>query len=248
MRKLPSSLRKRLLAARDTVVVRQSRYGAFLLEPRDLQDLNMASGRILEYRQFDEVRRLITEIKPDLFLDIGSNFGLYAITAGTMGIDEVHAFEPVMRKYLQICGSIALNRFADRVHAHQLAVGAQAGTGEIHIVPGLSVVSRFRSATEGTDWDFSETQPVRIAAIDDLFDCEGRRVLVKIDVEGGEVEALAGMKRFLGQNQVFLQVESFPDKEGAVRQFMDELHYRITGQIENDFYFAPPHPGAPGGK
>ncbi|MEZ5839332.1 MAG: FkbM family methyltransferase [Hyphomicrobiales bacterium] len=240
MFKFPSSIRKRVFRTRDRVIIRQTPYGAYVLDPRDQLDLNMAAGRVPERNTFAELRKRVTAFQPDLFLDIGSNFGLYAILAGTMGVGEVHAFEPVRRKYDQICGSIAANRFSDRVRAHHMAVGAEEGTAVMHLVPGLSAVSRFEDATDGAVWDFTERQEVRVAAIDDLFDWSGRKAFVKIDVEGAESGVLAGMEGFLQRNRVDLQIEIFPQNSDAVYALMERFGYTKTGQVADDHYFASP--------
>ena len=240
MFKFPSSMRKRFFRSRDRVIIRQTPYGAYVLDPRDQLDLNMAAGRVPERNTFAELRRRLAETKPDLFLDIGSNFGLYAVLAGTMGVKEIHAFEPVRRKFDQICGSIAANRFSDRARAHHMALGAEEGVAVMHLVPGLSAVSRFEDATEGAVWDFTERQEVRVAALDDLFDWSGRRAFVKIDVEGAESMVLAGMEKFLQNNVVDMQIEVFPQNRDHVYALMERFGYTKTGQVADDHYFASP--------
>jgi Methyltransferase FkbM domain len=74
--------------------------------------------------------------------------------------------------------------------------------------------------------------------LDDALSISGRTVFLKIDIEGHELAALAGMKRLLAANQCFLQIESFGDKAADLACIMTALGYRLLRNIGDDHYFA----------
>src|SRR4029453_8542930 len=64
-------------------------------------------------------------------------------------------------------------------------------------------------------------EPVRVAPLDDLVDADPD--LVKIDVEGAELDVLAGMTRLLGRPAIRLIVEGHPGLQAAAGYPPDAL-------------------------
>lgn len=134
----------------------------------------------------------------DVFVDVGANWGYFSLTAahrvGRGG--RVVAFEPEPRLFALLRANLDANALTS-VRARPVAVAAGDGRlafeafrvetgnwGRSHAVqPGAA--ADFECPTVGLD-----------AALDD----EGidTVTLVKIDVEGGEADVLAGMQRGLG--------------------------------------------------
>jgi hypothetical protein len=78
--------------------------------------------------------------------------------------------------------------------------------------------------------------------LDDVFaDVAGRSIVVKMDIEGHEAKALAGMKKLLSNNRIWLQVELLPRYAEEIR-----AELRTCGLVEqpqsvpgtSDFIFA----------
>lgn len=70
----------------------------------------------------------------DGFVDVGANIGVYALLAASfVGQDgRVDAFEPVPIAFDRLRENVALNGLG-QVHAHQVALGASAGTARITV-------------------------------------------------------------------------------------------------------------------
>jgi FkbM family methyltransferase len=164
--------------------------------------------------------------------DIGANFGLYSLYfAVNSKITEVYAFEPVYRNFAQLCANIFMNEMDPIIRGHNLALSSTAGQRTIYIYPSSTGMSRFvPMSTE----PIQEEEQVQVAVFDDLFSMRGKRAFVKCDTEGHEVEVILGMRNFLSNNGVFLQIEILQPK---VCDFLFGLGYRQIGKIGADIYF-----------
>lgn len=128
-----------------------------------------------------------------VFLDVGANVGFFSLVAarvvGPSG--TVVAFEPVPENASAAERNAALNSFA-RVRVVQAAVGAAPGRMTLHVTrhPGGAAL-----ASSAAPPDRVNSIEVEVVSLDAAF--ESGRVpppdLVKIDVEGAELDVLRGM-------------------------------------------------------
>lgn len=178
----------------------------------------------------------------DAFLDVGANIGLYSIAVARATQAEVIAFEPDPRNLAQLHANLFLNGLEARVRARGEAVGAAAGTATLY---AQRDAEDFSTALSG----MAERRPgsvevaVPVAALDELFPWRGRRIAIKVDIEGYEPEALKGMRALLAGNSVFLQVEVDPKNLAQVRALLADCGLSERDQLEpggKDRYFASP--------
>jgi FkbM family methyltransferase len=179
-----------------------------------------------------------------LVVEVGANIGAHTVElsrlAGRQGL--VLAFEPQRLMFQTLCANLALNSCGN-VHAFQYAIGAASGELMVPILApdqpnnfgGLSLVG----ATNG------ERVPLR--PIDD-FNLTACHVL-KLDLEGMEVEALRGAERTIAAHRPIIYAEN--DREERSAELISLLlayRYRIyrhlpplfspenfAGDIENIF-------------
>lgn len=168
----------------------------------------------------------------DVFLDIGSNFGLYAVTAAVRGVSrKILAFEPDPRNAAQLAANLYLNLLTSAVSVRQAAVSDRSGT--VHLAlhhdrsTGKSRVAQAdRAAIE-----------VPCIALDSEFAWKDQHVMVKIDIEGHELLALRGMSNILRNNNCVMQIEIFSENQQGVERFLKKNGYRCSGKIGFDYYF-----------
>jgi FkbM family methyltransferase len=120
-------------------------------------------------------------------LDIGAHLGWFSVTAAKRGA-QVVAFEPNPRTLPYLHRNLSDNGVAGRVRVVERAVGAQPGTATFYVAHSGEESSLHAHAAE------DEPVTVQVAAVDDEA-AELVADVIKIDVEGAEIEALHGMRR-----------------------------------------------------
>ena len=131
-------------------------------------------------------------------LDIGGNIGYYTLAAAAAGF-SVNVFEPVPTNAAMIQQSIERNNFTT-IRLHTFALNAQ--TGELGMGTHRSNQGGVQHRSEVI------TSPTMLPAVrlDDVLAFEHRPVYIKIDIEGGECNALRGMRRFISQTATIIGV------------------------------------------
>lgn len=136
----------------------------------------------------------------DLFVDLGSNVGTYAIWAGDSGA-EVWAFEPDPLAFSRLKANLAINDF--QIAAQQVALGAQLG--QLQLTTGRDTTNRL--VLNATDIASGATQDVPVSTLD-LIVVERYVRGLKIDVEGAERLVVEGANTVLAANRIaVLQIE-----------------------------------------
>jgi FkbM family methyltransferase len=157
---------------------------------------------------------------PELFVDVGANYGLHSLLFLAQGI-EVLSFEPnpACRQYMRdLCTANSLTP-----HIEAVALGDVPGQVELtypaHDTWHGSTDSAVAQALKSTFDVATETVPQR--TLDDYQTNFGKkRMLVKIDTEGSEYRILRGAERTLRENRPLLIFESLA---GERRQELFEL-------------------------
>lgn len=131
----------------------------------------------------------------DFFLDVGANIGSYTVLAsGAVGAETL-CFEPVPKTFQHLLDNIHLNRLTDRVKAHNVAVGSEAG--ELEMMADQDTVNRVLADQVYT----GAKVKVPVAALDEIL--AGRvPKLIKIDVEGFETQVLQGAAHTLENSRL----------------------------------------------
>lgn len=178
---------------------------------------------------------LASHLKPGgVFYDIGANIGFFSIIGaklvGTTG--KVYAFEPAPDNAAKIRHNARLNNFS-QITVIEKAVSGSMGEGQFLLtenIGGHTLASADRPP------DVRGSMTVDLVSIDELI-ARGELTpptLVKIDVEGAELDVLQGMKQTLAQYQPLVvyeidakQEEAFKRKQQAVADFWQSQSYQI---------------------
>lgn len=184
----------------------------------------VASG-LLEVPVQETMRRLL---RPgDVLYDVGANVGFFALAGarlvGPAGV--VYALEPVPDNAAAIRAAAELNELPN-IEVLERAAGRVAGHERLLLVEDRSWSRIERYGQHARTEDALE---VEVVAIDDLV-AEGRLrppQLVKIDVEGAELDVLAGLRETIARYRPAIVCELHGTGPAFV-ELMDELGYATS--------------------
>jgi FkbM family methyltransferase len=237
LRRLYSETMRRL--GRQTHVVR-AQGARFVVDTTDLIDRSLAFYGEWEGDQVENMAQVCHRADADWFLDIGANSGVYSILLALAGAARHFvAFEPDPGNRARLLANLAANRLTGRVQVMPWAVGSQAGEVEL---------MEAGSHNRGESWIVHADQPpeeapgvathkVRQIRFDDEFSVAGKTLVIKMDVEGSEFHALAGMRRTLTENACYLQVELYSERFEELKALFAGLGYRYLKTAHIDHYF-----------
>jgi FkbM family methyltransferase len=221
------------------VVYRLKNGRRFVAHPGDhLSEFIAMSGEweSLESRVIERI------LKPgDTAIDVGANVGyfsaLFSSCVGSQG--RVLSFEPGESTFSKLQTTIALLGL-ENVEAHAVAAGDHAGR------------QNFTISTEGydalqslldRDWDNGDKAvvEVQVVTLDEFLSCrlppETLPVLVKCDVEGAEMQVLAGSAKLLSSpSPPILMIEVIKDTVAADGASIEKLIGMLQGYR---IYFTP---------
>jgi FkbM family methyltransferase len=144
------------------------------------------------------------------FADVGANLGWYTcVAAAHLPRGRVHAFEMDARNFGLLKENVLHNGFAN-VEANQVAVSDRTGTLSYRRPPG-GLRAAFRLAgTHGAPQPGEEVQ-VPSLPLDAYFAARGEQPdVLKVDVEGAELQVLRGMRGLLEAHPPVLFLEVHP--------------------------------------
>lgn len=155
------------------------------------------------------------------FIDGGANFGLWSVlvSSRSYGSHRVIAIEASSANAAQLARNAELNgsRFVIFHRALGQASGGHAWlTGNKH--------EALRIGAPGSGNGDGQGESVETMALDTFLDqglvTPRQRLVIKLDIEGMEIEAIKGSKRLLASEVVFIAEEHGADRSHAVSRFI----------------------------
>jgi FkbM family methyltransferase len=150
-------------------------------------------------------------------LDCGANYGYWSVLVSSKpyGSHKAIAVEPSRANFPKLANNAKLNN--NRFDVMKCAIGATRGTAR------LSGTRHEAFSIAGSQDDGEE---VPVIALDNLLDdgkvAPGGKFLIKLDVEGVEIEAIKGGARLLMEDSVILCEEHGNDPKHTVSRFILE--------------------------
>jgi FkbM family methyltransferase len=183
--------------------------------------LSVVAGNLRLQRIMDAV------LKPgSRAIDVGANIGYNTVYAARLVGPTGHivAVEPAADNLSVLRENVTGNGLTN-VTVHAVAAGRAEEVRDLYLRGDLSAVNSLYP--DSMYAEVTGTEPVRVAPLDDLvaFDPD----FVKIDVEGAELDVLAGMTRMLRNRAMQLVVEWHPRLQEAAGYPPDALPRALLG-------------------
>jgi FkbM family methyltransferase len=232
-------------------VLAASDHGAMIVSRLDYRMTSPHGGigvgyQILETGAFDagEVSMAVSvlELRRQYFsdgvlaIDCGANIGVHTIewAKRMTGWGQVLAIEAQERIYYALAGNIALNNCFNAV-ALNVALAEKPGIINVpqpnYLMPGSFGSLELRKSANnefiGQPIDYSERrlQPLQAVNIDAMG--LARVDFIKLDIEGMELEALAGGAQTIARHRPAMLIEQAKAGAGALRAWLSSRGYAI---------------------
>ena len=166
-----------------------------------------------------------------VLLDIGSNFGSYSYLSLFNPNLVVHSFEPVPIVYQSFLENIRLNDIPN-INIYNYGLSSYNGNAKIRI-PKSNNIGMSKISKKG-DLD------IELRTLDSHIDSIKECHLIKIDVEGHELEVLKGSVEFFKlRNPKYIQIEIWkdsPTKEETINWFLDRGYQYKKNRTDYIFF------------
>lgn len=187
------------------------------------------------YFDIDELRNLDSYLPEDaVILDIGANIGNNSLYWGVeREARQIHAFEPTASRFTLLEKIIAGNQLQDCVTLHNAGLASEPGMASP--APGKKRNGgspRLRKDSNGSiPLQVLDDMDLRLEALD----------LIKIDIDGFELETLAGARKTLEKFKPVICVRAVGLALPKVDQFLNELDYVRKENIGwSTYVYTPP--------
>lgn len=164
----------------------------------------------------------------DLFCDIGANVGSYTILASAVIGAYTYSFEPIPATFDRLKRNIEINRIAHLVSLYQCGVGSRDES--LQFTFGTDSTNHVATKAEIAQGNVIELHVLRL---DDVLVGKSPS-LIKIDIEGWESEALAGMPNLLANptlKAIIIETNELEHRysnrnKKSVNDFMEQFGFR----------------------
>lgn len=176
----------------------------------------------------------------NVFVDIGANIGLFSLNASKIVGDKgkVISFEAFSSNYRQFKNNIEINNFKNIISENK-AISNQNSTVEILYNEGDHNIGMASSFLK----NFTSKEIVESITLDDYASNNSieKIDLIKIDIEGGEYNAILGMTKILSDSkpQVLIEInhQTLQDSGRTEKEIIDlfnQFNYRIIKKLSSD--------------
>jgi FkbM family methyltransferase len=207
-----------------------------------------------EIEVFAIAQQILQKHKDGVVLDIGANLGSFTLPLAKANPHlTFHAFEPQRIIYYQLCGNTLINGL-DNTHCHNFGLSNQRDRFDIELpdyaaemnIGAFSIDPQVRE----TEYECPTKGATETIVVFPLDDGQHKNVrLMKIDVEGHELEVIKGAYKTLKENNyppiIFEAWDWKPwyaNRREELFDYLKDLGYEITeGKNSNNLAQHPKH-------
>ncbi len=187
---------------------------------------------------------LIKRHEIDLALDVGANLGQFGTMLREEGYKgEIHSFEPVRETFESLKAKCSDDH---RWFAYRIAMGDICGGKTINVTEG----SNFSSFLKPNDYGKERFQKIKVISEEavevstienfltaQVTDCDKRRILLKMDTQGYDLNVFKGALKVLDRIVCVLSEISVAPIYSHMPHYLDSLkEYEEYGFVVTGFY------------
>ena len=233
-----------ILIGKEEILIKSQNIN-LLIEIRDPIEREIFFNLSYEEEQIATLVEFSKKNKQDFFLDIGSNCGYYALfIAKTFPSTHVIAFEPIKKTYEKLVKNIHLNNLKKQIQTFNFGLSDTNDEVQMRtlIKKGFIQSGGFTVNDKNRELKTNETLLKADLKIgDEVIKYINKKLLIKIDVEGHEINVLKGLSRLINNNKIYMQIEIFHENKENIFNFLEKNNFKfvkkINGNRKNDYFF-----------
>lgn len=246
---LPKKLRLKILNLKKLKLYK-TKTGNYYLPQFALRDIirsEIINNKIFDEKVYEAARKYIKE--DSIVLDVGANFGQLSLLFSKCKRNvEVYSFEASKYIYEILEKNIFINNA--NIKSFNNLVGNE--TKEDQLIKKIDISKYYTYGSnmiekiESNINSISHVEKINSIRIDDIF-FDKKISLIKIDVQGYDLEVLKGAKKTILRHQVPVIFEYESDFENnfnytfsSFEKYIDEIDYKIELKIDTSNYLIVP--------
>ena len=196
-----------------------------------------------EEKQIKFLSDWIKKNKPNIFIDIGANFGIYSLRISKLSkMLKIIAFEPVLTTFNKLKMNIKINNLGKRIKTYNVGLSNSNGIKKM-------IALKRRNYIQSGGFSFNIPQKKlndediiqyhKSRKGDGVLKFKKKKIVIKIDVEGYENKVLLGIKNLLINNKILLQIEIFDDNFKKVNKLLLEKRFKLINKFNktSDYFY-----------
>jgi FkbM family methyltransferase len=195
-----------------------------------------------EEEQINFLVEWIKKNKPNVFIDVGANFGIYSLRISKLFPKlKIIAFEPVVTTFNKFKKHIKINNLEKKIKTYNVGLSNDAGNKKMIALKrkgyaqsgGASFNIPKRKFTDEDVFQYCKT-----IIGDKILKFKNKKIILKIDVERYENNVLLGIKNLLNNNNILLQIEILDDNFTKINKLLLDNKFKLIKKFDKTYdYF-----------
>jgi len=196
-----------------------------------------------EERQINFLAEWIKKNQPNIFIDIGANFGVYSLRISKLFQTlKVIAFEPVLTTFNKLKMNIKINNLEKRIKTYNVGLSSTNGLKKMIALKRRNYIQSGGFSFNIPKKKFTDEDVIQYHKSikgDKVLKFKKKKIIIKIDVEGHENKVLLGIKNLLKNNKILLQIEIFDDNFKKINNLLLHKKFRLINKFKktSDYFY-----------
>jgi FkbM family methyltransferase len=228
---IPSIYKKYILVTGNFLKKKKIHGIEYILDTRHLIDRNFYLRENYEDELFFWAINLITLNKINIFLDIGSCWGIYSLRLSKIKKLKIFSFDPIIKNIKRLDEMIKINRIKN-IKTFDTALGNQKKKIKFYGLEDYTPNYTLYGKNE------KNIAICNIDKLDNIIKIKKNVLYLKVDIEGSEYPFLLGSKNIFKNNNVIMQIEIFKKNKKKIFNFFQKNNFNCIFESKSDYIFS----------